>query len=130
MFYLPEKRFTALQNIKKSGPQQAQSLRSQLVPLLYEAIKAYKRWTTKPLIASALHGEILLRDFGTYILTAEATLMLKASSSAKRKAPDVMLAEDESKTSQSSSTQAESSVSVARPSFWPQRPGVGDIVGW
>ena len=70
MYFMIEKRFTVQQTIKKNGPEKAARQRLQMMPIVYDAIKSFKRRTTKVSASDTLHNEVLLRDFGVDILTA------------------------------------------------------------
>ena len=78
LYVLLERRFTVSQNVKKNGPQKADIQRQQLMQLVYESIKAFKRRTTKATAVVPLDNEVLLRDFGIDIMMAESKLITKS----------------------------------------------------
>ena len=77
MYVLVERRFTVSQVVKKNGPEKSEHQRQQLMPLVYECIKAFKRRTTKASTNASIDGEVLLRDFGMDIVMGEASLFAK-----------------------------------------------------
>ena len=84
MYHFIQKRFTVHQAIKKNGPKKAEEQREMMMELVYEAIKAYKRRTTKATAAVPMDTALLLHDFGSDLLMAEAAMHLKRDSSTKR----------------------------------------------
>lgn len=64
IYHLVEKRHTVQQNLKKGGPEKAEAQRKELMGIVYETIKAYKRRTTKPSASNDFHTEIFMKDFG------------------------------------------------------------------
>ena len=88
LFFLLEKRYTVSQNVKKNGPKKSEDQRLELMPLVYESIKAFKRRTTKSTSAGHLDNEILLHDFGIDIVLGEAHLRAKGGGVVVRRKAD------------------------------------------
>ena len=66
--------------------------RELLMPVVYDAIKAFKRRTTKPSASDALQNEVLLRDFGVDVMTALTRRVAGPASTLKRSANAAELA--------------------------------------
>ena len=81
LYVLLEKRFTVSQNVKKNGPDKSANQRQDLMPLVYESIKSFKRRTAKATASVQLDNEVLLRDFGVDIVLGEAKLRIKGGNS-------------------------------------------------
>jgi hypothetical protein len=83
LFHLVDYRFTVQQNVKKEGPRKAEGQRKDMMFLVYQTIKAYKRLTCKNSASSHLDTEILLKDHGVDILN-ELSQLNERSQSLKR----------------------------------------------
>ena len=79
LYLLLERRYTVSQNVKKNGVQKSESQRSELMPLVYESIKAFKRRTTKSTASGPIDNEVLLRDFGLDVMLGQSKLLINSS---------------------------------------------------
>ena len=79
IYHIMEKRHTVQQNLKKNAHHKAEIQRVELMGIVYETIKAYKRRTCKPSAANDLHTAIFMRDFGMDLIMAQSQLITKAS---------------------------------------------------
>ena len=86
---LLEKRYTVSQNLKKNGPRKSELQRAELMPLVYECIKAFKRRTTKVTSAARLDNEILLHDFGVDVMIGEAHMRAKGEDDSLKRAAEM-----------------------------------------
>jgi len=77
LYLLVERRFTVMQNLKKSGPVKSEQERASMMPYMYEVIKAYKRRTIKATAAISLDDQVLLRDHGADLVLGHVKLSMK-----------------------------------------------------